>query len=53
MTEKQYSDLQRQLGVLEGLGCSFENQDGTATLFWDTIEVIDGIIEEIKNGKKD
>lgn len=53
MTEKQYSDLQRQIGVLEGLGYVFENQGGIAALYWDAIEVIDGIIEEIKNGKKD
>ena len=42
MTIKQYSDIQRCLGKLEGIGDSLPNE--TAAFFFDTMEVLDAII---------
>ena len=45
MNVKQYSDIQRQLGVLEGIGATFDND--LAMLYFDAIEVISSTIDEI------
>ena len=46
MTVKQYSDIQRCLGKLEGIGASLPND--VAPFFFDTMEVLESIIEEIE-----
>ena len=46
MTIKQYSDIQRCLGKLEGIGASLPNE--IAAFFFDTMEVLDSILEECK-----
>ena len=45
MTYRQYSDIQRLLGRLEGIGHSIP--DGFYQDFFDTLEALDGILEEI------
>lgn len=45
MTVKQYSDIQRCLGKLEGIGAGLP--DDTAAFFFDTMEVLEAIIEEL------
>lgn len=44
MTIKQYSDIQRCLGKLEGIGASLPND--VAPFFFDTLEVLDALILE-------
>lgn len=53
MTIKQYSDIQRCLGKLEGIGASLPND--VATFFFDTMEVLDAVIQELapKEAKED
>jgi len=50
MTIKQYSDIQRGLGKLEGIGASLPNE--TAAFFFDTMEVLDAIIEQLAPGEE-
>lgn len=50
MTEQQYSELQRCLGKLEGLGLSLAGD--AASFFYDTMEVLTDIIDELKEGKE-
>lgn len=45
MTIKQYSDIQRLLGRLEGVGHALP--DGFYQEFYDTLEELDSIFEEI------
>lgn len=45
MTVKQYSDIQRCLGKLEGIGASLPND--VAAFFFDTMEDLDALIEEL------
>ena len=51
MTNKQYSDLQRCIGKLEGIGISMEGIQ--FAYYHDTIETIKAIIEEVKDGDSD
>ena len=46
MDYKQYSDLQRCIGVLEGIGTVLD--DKTNGAYYDTLEVLTGIIEGLK-----
>jgi hypothetical protein len=50
MTVKQYSELQRCIGKLEGIGIFMEGVQ--FAYYHDTIETIKAIVEEIK-GKAD
>ena len=45
MTHEQYSRFQRLLGILEGYGMALANSD--VELFWDTIERLDALGDEI------
>ena len=45
MTYKQYSDIQRCIGKLEGMGAALP--DNLAIYYFDVLEVLDGVIEEI------
>lgn len=49
MTLEQYSDLQRKLGYLEGLGYTIP--DDLKTDYYDTIDYIDKILNDIMNEK--
>ena len=46
MTHKQYSDLQRYIGYLEGIGEVIP--DCSKAAYYDTIEVLSNTIDEIK-----
>ena len=46
MTHEQYIRFQRFLGILEGYGMGLAPQ--TDSLFWDTIENLDVLIDELK-----
>ena len=46
VTNNQYSTLQRNLGILEGIGTALSGE--LSALFYDTIEVISDIVEELK-----
>lgn len=51
MTVKQYSELQRCIGKLEGIGVFM---DGIVYAYYhDTIETIKAIVEEVKDGDSD
>ena len=47
MNNEQYSRFQRFLGILEGYGMGF-GKDVEADLFWDTIENLNALGEELK-----
>ena len=48
MTEKQYADLQRKLGIIEGIACTIQDNDGTVNSLFDVLASLDAIINEIK-----
>lgn len=45
MTIKQYSTIQRQIGIIEGLLMGLDNE--RSALGYDAIEVLDSTIDEI------
>lgn len=47
MNLKQYSDMLHCLGVLEGIGYALADH-AAGTLYFDTLKVLSGIIEELK-----
>lgn len=46
MNHKQYSDLQRCIGVLEGVGYALEGQ--ASLLFYGTLEALSSIIDKLR-----
>ncbi len=48
MTVKQYSDLQRCIGKLEGIGIFMEGIQ--FAYYHDTLETIKNIVEDLKRG---
>ena len=50
MTEKQYALIQRCIGKLEGVGAALPTE--AAVYYFDTLEVLDNVIEEIHGEQK-
>lgn len=48
MTEKQYADIQRNLGIIEGIACTIQDNDAAVDLLFDALQSLDAIINEIR-----
>ena len=48
MTLKQYSDIQRNLGVIEGVAAAIQGNDAAVDLLFQAVQSLDAIIDEIK-----
>lgn len=49
MTLKQYSDIQRNLGAIEGVACAIQGNDDAVDLLFQAVQSLDAIIDEIRN----
>lgn len=48
MTLKQYSDIQRNLGAIEGVACAIQGNDDAVDFLLQAVQSLDTIIDKIK-----
>jgi hypothetical protein len=51
MTDKQYADIQRNLGAIEGVACCITGLDSAVNLLLDAVDSLDTIIDEIRESE--
>jgi hypothetical protein len=51
MTEKQYSDIQRNLGVIEGVAAAIQGNEAASNLLYDALQSLETIINEIRRAE--
>ena len=53
MTLKQYSDIQRNLGLIEGVACAIQSNEAAVDLLYDALQRLDSIIDDIMEAENE